>query len=275
MDASLRRVSTRAFALAALTLALVGCSSDLRESPAGPIPVTTRTSEPVQATGSAPEDPLADSPDGPSAAPPAVEPSGATGCPANGVAIPAGSTSGTIPDVDGDGAADTQFYSEFPDFLYGIQTASGMTAFLHDDLAGPGKHSGWSGRLESGLVITMLDDSRTATLHAFVNCEFVTTLGWNDEPYRFSLNGFGDDNTGVQCSNGNGGRQLIGLNAIRQDDGSYDIIRTLVTVSLDGRRVVDTYSSTPLRGVPAADARVNAAMDSQCADIPTVATSGR
>jgi hypothetical protein len=97
-----------------------------------------------------------------------------TGCPANSETIPSGADVATIGDVDGDGRADTEFYPESPRFEYGIQTASGATIVLRDDLAGPGRHSGWSVRRENEVVITVLDDSRTATLHALVDCAFVT-----------------------------------------------------------------------------------------------------
>jgi hypothetical protein len=180
-----------------------------------------------------------------------------------------------IEDIDGDGRPDTEFYSESPQFEYGIQTASGATVVLRDDLAGPGKHSGWSAPLESEVVITVLDDSRTATLHAFVDCAFVTTTGLNGKPYSFSLRGFGAYGTGVACSNGNGGRQLLGLLATRGDDGRYDVTKTLVNVSKDGTKALNGGSSQVASDVPADDARVASAMESRCGDIPKVQTSGR
>ena len=68
---------------------------------------------------------------------------------------------------------------------------------LRDDLAGPGVHSGWSAKLdEPAIVATVLDDGRTASLHAFVGCRFVTTTGPDGSPYRFALNGFGTAGTG-------------------------------------------------------------------------------
>jgi hypothetical protein len=210
---------------------------------------------------------------------PSVSPSPPTdasaGCPANGGSIPGGADVATIEDVDGDSRPDTEFYAESPQFEYGIQTASGATIVLGDDLAGPATHTGWSAPLESEVVVTVLDDDRTATLHAFVDCAFVTTKGVDGNPYRFLLNGFGDTGTGVACSNGNGGRQLLGLLATRGYDNRYDITKTLVHISKDGTEAVNGYSSQVASGLPADDPQVAAATASQCANILNVHTSGQ
>lgn len=238
-----------------LSLVLAGCTSVGPDQGSSATPTAASTAS--TPTSSAP-------PTGPSA-----------GCAANGGSIPSGSDVATIDDVDGDGRPDTEFYAESPQFEYGIQTASGATIVLRDDLAGPGRHSGWSAPLETEVVITVLDDSRTATLHAFVDCAFVTTKGVDGEPYRFLLNGFGDTGTGVSCATDNGGRQLLGLLASRGDDNLYDITQTLVDVSKDGAEAVNGGSSQVATGLPADDARVTAAMESRCGDVPKVATSGR
>ncbi|GAA3868708.1 hypothetical protein GCM10022381_10060 [Leifsonia kafniensis] len=198
----------------------------------------------------------------------------ATGCAPNGASIPAGADTATIEDVDGDGKPDVEYYSESPTFEYGIQTASGATISLADDLAGPGRHGGWSALLENETVITVLDDGRTATLHAFVDCGFVTTKGVDGNPYRFLLNGFGETGTGVECSDGNGGRQLIGVLAARDSSGNYGIVNTVVTVSGDGLLATNGTSSTVATGLPESDPQVVAAMGSSCGDIPKVQTSG-
>lgn len=196
------------------------------------------------------------------------------GCVPNGASIPAGADTATIEDVDGDGKPDVEYYSESPTFEYGIQTASGATFSLADDLAGPGRHSGWSAQLENETVVTVLDDGRTATLHAFVDCGFVTTFGVDGAPYRFLLNGFGDYGTGVECSNGNGGRQLLGVLAARQPDDLYNISHTVVTVSPGGLLATNGSSSAGATGLSATDPQVVTAMGSSCGDVPKVQTSG-
>ena len=197
------------------------------------------------------------------------------GCPANGVSIPAGAETSAIDDVDGDGKPDTQFFTEEPDFFYGISTASGATVMIRSDLAGPGKHSGWSARLESGLVVTVLDDSRAATLHAFVNCAFVTTTEADGSAADLYLTGFGDDNTGVQCYSGNGGRWVYGVLATRLTSGRYTITRSYLTFSKDGSTVTLSPATEEATDIAADDPRVALAMKSSCGDVPKVATSGR
>lgn len=212
----------------------------------------------------------------PSASPtPVSTPPEAAGCPSNSGSIPAGADTATIEDVDGDGRPDIQYFSESPTFEYGIQTASGATVSLPDDNAGPGRHSGWSAPLESGVVVTVLDDSRMASLHAFVDCAFVTTRGVDGNAYRFTLNGFGDHGTGVDCSNGNGGRQLLGILATRDSGGLYEITHTVVSVDREGVLATNGSPSAGDGGLAATDPQVVLAMKSRCGDIPTVQTSGR
>lgn len=207
-------------------------------------------------------------------APPTGSPTG--GCPANEASIPPGADTATIPDVDGDGRDDTEFYTEAQaPFEYGIRTASGATVILADDLAGPGRHSGWSARLEDKTVVTVLDDSRSATLHAFVACRFVTTIGEDGQPYRFLLNGFGDTGTGVACSTDGAGRELLGLLAKRNASGRYDVTATIVGVTADGLHAANGTSYAMAQDLPESDPQVQQAMGSHCGSIPKVATSGR
>jgi hypothetical protein len=245
-----------------VSLMLVGCTRVAPDRGSSATQASTPSSGTASPTAGPPE----------STAPPTAAPAG---CPANGGSIPAEADVATIQDVDGDGRPDAEFYADSPQFEYGIQTASGATIVLRDDLAGPGRHSGWSAPLERELVITVLDDSRTATVHAFVDCAFVTTKGVDGNPYRFLLNGFGDTGTGVACSNGNGGRQLLGLLATRGADNLYSITKTLVNVSKDGTEATNGGSSQVVTGLPADDTQVMAAMTSRCGDIPKVHTSGQ
>jgi hypothetical protein len=266
---SIRRhtLSLSVLAVLCLSVAVTGCagvegaapSSSPSLSPSAQASVTPSPGATASATAGAP---------GPAST------TGA-GCAPNDGAIPAGADTATIEDVDGDGKPDIQYFSETPTFEYGIQTASGATISLADDLAGPNRHSGWSAPLENGTVVTVLDDGRAATLHAFVDCGFVTTSGVDGNPYRFLLNGFGDAGTGVECSNGNGGRQLLGVLASRQDSGQYDIAHTVVTVSRDGLLATNGNASPVASNLASTDQQVVLAMKSSCVDIPKVQTSGR
>jgi hypothetical protein len=180
-----------------------------------------------------------------------------------------------VPDVDGDGRADTEFYSEQPRFEFGVRTASGALIVLRDDLAGPAVHAGWIHKGPSGAPLAVLDDSRTATLHALVGCRFVTPDGVNGKPYAFTLNGFGDAGTGVTCTAAQDDSWLSGVLAERRSNGRYDIIRTRILVSADGRTATNGDRTTVATGLDRSDPRVQAAMTSVCPGVPEVRTSGR
>jgi hypothetical protein len=204
--------------------------------------------------------------------PAAVEPAG---CPATSETMPDGAVSAEIPDIDGDAKADVEWFSEASvPFIYGITTASGGTYTLEDDLAGPNAHRGWTAQLHNGVVVTVLDDGRGATLHAFVDCAFVTPIGVDGRPYTFDMQNLRDNGTGVGCLEVDGGLELNGLQVTENRDDSYSLLATGITVSDDGSSAMNGYTavSTPLA---ADDRRVLEARTSSCADTPVVSTSGR
>lgn len=247
----------------ALALVLTGCT-DAGGGP--PAPTASATSTSVASPSAEP-----------TRAPASPSPTAATasGCPANDVPVPADAALATIQDVDGDGQADAQFYTEVDGFYYGIRTASGATLLLKDDLAGPNTHSGWTSIREAATV-TVLDDGRTATLHAFIDCGFVTTTDAGGTPYRFGLKGFSDYGTGVQCTDDKGGSLMYGVLASRQGDGTYDITRTQILLS-DGGRIARNGSGGELvaEGLASDDDQVALAMRSTCGQTAIVHTSGR
>ncbi|MDJ0350630.1 hypothetical protein [Cryobacterium sp. PH29-G1] len=189
--------------------------------------------------------------------------------------VPADVVLATIQDIDRDGLPDSEFYSEEDGFYYGIRTASGAAMLLKDDLAGPNTRSGWTSVRERAIV-TVLDDGRAATLHAFIDCAFVTTTGAGGTPYGFGINGFSDYGTGVQRTDRNGGVLLYGVLASRQSDGLYDITRTQIILD-DGGRVArgSSHDWVVAQGLPKDDEQVALAMRSTCGQTPIVKTSGR
>jgi len=245
----------------AAMIVLAGCAS-AGGSPSAPVITGTPTPVPsVSDSAGATESPTATH--------------AATGCPPNDVPVPADATLATIEDIDGDGLPDAEFYSEADGFYYGIRTASGATILLKDDLAGPNTHSGWTSIRETAIV-TVLDDGRGATLHAFIDCGFVTTTDSHGTPYRFGLHGFSDYGTGVQCTNDNGGGLLYGVLASRQGDGTYNITRTQILLSDRGRTARnDTRDEAVAQGLSQDDEQVTLAMRSTCGQTPIVGTSGR
>ncbi|TDW29186.1 hypothetical protein EDD25_0872 [Cryobacterium psychrophilum] len=189
--------------------------------------------------------------------------------------VPTDAVLATIQDVDFDGRPDTEFYSEVDGFYYGIRTASGATILLKDDLAGPNTHSGWTSIREGGTV-TVLDDGRTTTLHAFIDCTFATTTDVGGTPYRFGLNGFSDYGTGVKCTDQNGGALLYGVLAKRQSNGLYDLTGTQIILNDRGRIARNSTLNWDIaQNLPRADAQATLAMRSTCGQTPIVHTSGR
>jgi hypothetical protein len=201
----------------------------------------------------------------------------ARGCANGRTAVPSGATTATIPDVDGDGKPDLEFYSErSAPFTYGIRTAAGGVYELRDDLAGPGGHGGWTAAIDDPVGhVTVLDDGRDATLHAWVGCRFVTTQGSDGRPYRFGLNGFSEYGTGVTCERSGGSTRLAGVLAKKRSDGRYDIATTTIDVSADGAEATNGATVTRWTGLSPEDPRVEAAMRSSCPGVPEVRTSGR
>jgi hypothetical protein len=234
-------------------LALAACAS----SP-GAAPTTTVTASPTGSpspSGSGTSAPWGSGP----------------GCPAGGGAIPSGAQTAQIGDVDGDGKPDTEFATAS---AYGIRTASGATVTLPWDLAGPGTHSGWTSHRETA-VVTVLDDGRTASLHAFVDCGFVASKDASGTPYTFTLAGFGQYGTGVECTDENGGALLFGVLAAKQSDGTYSVQGTDVNL-VDGGRTAENAGSpqTLASGLAQDDPKVALAMRSSCGDVPIVHTEG-
>ncbi|PXA72761.1 hypothetical protein [Cryobacterium arcticum] len=198
-----------------------------------------------------------------------------TGCPETDATMPDDADSAEIADIDGDGKNDTEWYSEATvPFTYGITTASGGTYTLEDDLAGPNTHSGWTAALHNGVVVTVLDDGRGATLHAFVDCAFVTPIGVDGKAYTFDMQNLHDNGTGVGCLEVDGGLELNGLQVTENRDDSYSLLATGITVSDDGSSAVNGYTAVSA-SLPADDRRVAEAQTSSCADAPVVSTSGR
>jgi hypothetical protein len=235
--------------------ALAGCSGP---SPAAS-PTATRT---VTTTPSSTPAPSSSAVDG-------------QGCSPNGVAIPSGAMTATVGDIDRDGKADQEFYTQSSPFEFGVHTASGATIVLKDDLAGPGTHSGWISHRETGTV-AVIDDGRSANLWGFVDCSFVRTVDGAGKPYSFTLAGYGQYGTGVECTDENGGALLWGMLAAKQGDGTYTITETYINLVDDGRTAENNGGPQPVAsGLAQTDPQVKLAMRSSCGDVPIVHTDGR
>jgi hypothetical protein len=245
----------RLLPLAVAGLALAACAS----TPSAAAPTATVTATPSAS---------------PSASGTPVPWGSGPGCPAGGGGIPSGAQTAQIGDADGDGKPDTEFYTQSAPYAYGIQTASGATITLKDDLAGPGSHSGWTSHRETA-VVTVIDDGRTAHLYAFVDCGFTASKDASGKPYTFTLAGYGQYGTGVECTDENGGALLFGVLAAKQPDGTYSIQGTDVNL-VDGGRTAENAGSpqTLASGLAQSDPQVALANRSSCGDVPIVHTEG-
>lgn len=244
-----------------LAIALSGCSGiGLADAGGASLP-------PTEATGSTGSTPTGDTDDDDVAAP--------TGCPATDETMPADSETTKISDVDGDGKLDTQWYSESNSpFSYGITTASGATHSIEDSLAGPGRHTGWTAPLHNGVIVTVLDDGRSADLYAFVDCAFVTPIGVDGRPYTFDMQNLRGNGTGVGCVQVENGLELNGMQVTENKDGTFSHLATGISVSTDGLTAMSGYTAV-VDSLNGDDPRVDRARSSTCGDVPMVSTSGR
>lgn len=271
------RRTTSILVLASAAALLAGCTATTLP-PRPPATATTVAGTPTTTATPAPTTPTTPTPTvSASAAPSPVssQQGGGKGCSPTSAPVPDDADTATIGDVDLTDSDATEFYTERPQLAFGVHTASGATILLPDDLAGPATHSGWMTRFPLA-VVAVIDDGRSATLHAFVDCAFVQTKGVDGRPYSFTLNGFGTSGTGVGCgSYVDGTRKLLGLNAVRLASGRYRIDSTEVKVSADGRTATNGATTRGTTTYAADSAQVRQANRSTCGDVPIVHTSGR
>ncbi len=221
--------------LVTAALALAGCGDDAAD----------------QATTAAP--PVTSSP---SAAPPtstAPTPAPAAGCAESGGDAPAGAASITTIDVDGDGQADTLWVATGEQRTVGITTASGAT-FTHPvDLAGPTGATAFALQPdEDGPADVLVSDGRAADLLAVQDCALVDVTDSDGQPWSFDL-GFTGYGTGVGCLDldGDGARDLVGLNLAPSADQNADRTGTRTVIHVEG--TVATAGAEDVVTVPATD----------------------
>jgi hypothetical protein len=204
-------------------------------------------------------------------------PAAAHGC-TNTVKMPEHATTSKLvdTDVDGDGRADIQFYGQKGGHLvYGVKTGAGGVYTVRDTLEGGQTHSGWTVATDGDGVISVIDDMRTAKLYAFVGCRFVQPQHKTGGAYDFTLGGTSKAGTGIACNDQNGGVFLERSTAKKRSNGRYDVVRSIVRVSSDGRTAYRQTGSgsTEVRwsNLKGSDKRVQQARGSFCNDVPKVA----
>ncbi|HEY0218097.1 MAG TPA: hypothetical protein VGC57_17025 [Cellulomonas sp.] len=216
---------------ATAAFALAGCSGD-----AEPAPPTTAT---APATATAPS------------APATTAPAIATGCAPAGTGVPAGASTVSTIDLDGDGAGDTLWISGAgSDRQVGVTTASGATTSLPIDLAGPAGATAFALRPDpADPAEVLVTDNRLADLLVLDGCALAPVTDAAGAPWQFDL-GYTGYGTGVGCVDvdRDGTLDLAGLNLL--EDGAtvtrtaIDVTGTLAAAGTEDQVTIDPADQT-------------------------------
>ncbi|HEY3144540.1 MAG TPA: hypothetical protein VGJ86_25645 [Acidimicrobiales bacterium] len=202
---------------------LVACSGDDDDTSAGSSTTTSTTASSTSTSTSAP----------------------ATGCtgPAPQMSEPANQEE--IVDVDGDGRRDTAWLASPDDRReLGVLTAAGGGAKVDISSASPTALSLLVADADLEPPVELfVSDGRTVQLWAFDQCSLQPVTDAAGAPYQFDL-GFRGYGTGVGCvdADGDGKRDLVGLNVTSSDDATVDWSRTII--ERDGLRASNGATDT-------------------------------
>ena len=201
---------------------------------------------------------------------PAAQPR--TGCaPTAGGGVPAGAVSKVTRDVDGDGRSDTLWVTAAAGTqTVGITTASGAT-FTHDasSAAPVGPAAVVVDPTGTGAPLDVLVSHRLLDVLTISGCSLATVTDKESHPYQFGM-GWTSFGTGMGCSTVGGKTGLVGLNAVKQADGSFTISRTAVLQT--GTHAVNGPTDT-VRAAAGSAAAASAMAVVSCHDV-TLAKDG-
>jgi hypothetical protein len=190
------------------------------------------------------------------------------GCAANGAAIPASAIAHKTIDVDGDGIADTEWISDSPTLEFGVTTASGATYSYPLPTASPAGREGFVARLNDHRIVSLADDGRSAYVHFFVGCAWVTTKHPNGSQYVLDFADFNGTGSGVGC--------ILGyVNSYDVKTTSTGDTVTATPLDLNGTGSIATpgTTATVVTNASASDPRVKVAQEISCGTV-TVANGG-
>ena len=182
--------------------------------------------------------------------------------------MPAGAITRTTIDVDGDGLADTEWVSATPSLEFGVTTASGATYSFSLDTASPATRVGFIARLNDHRIVALTDDNRSASVHFFVNCGWVTTKDSHGNPFALDYNDFGGTGSGVGCSLG----YVVQYQATNSSTG-WTVTKRPLNLNATGSFASWGSVSTVVANASASDSRVIAAQSLTCESV-TVANGG-
>jgi hypothetical protein len=164
--------------------------------------------------------------------------------------VPAGVASRAFGDVDGDGQPDTLYVSVDQSSgarRFGVRTASGVRSEWAVGNASPVAPGilGTADANQDGQVEIFVNPGRVVDVLTYRDCTLQPYLNKQGEPYGFSV-GFDDAGTGMGCTDadGDGKRDLVGLEVGEREGDQVPWTRTIVTLQGDQARNGATSSGT-------------------------------
>ena len=249
---------------------LPGSTTSSAPSTSTSAPATTTTTPPTSTSV-----PATTTTGPPTSAPATTTP---VGCTAADGAVPTGPdvATGQVPDVDGDGRADTAWMAVSDAAReMGIATAAGGVVRTRVDSASPVALSLLVADADGRAPVELfVDDNRTVQLWAFSDCQLVPVLNPQGQPYEFDR-GFRGTGTGVGCVNTAEGRRLVGLNVDdpRPGDPPTLVRWTRTIIELDGTSARNGASTSGTFSHPGDDAAIDLLHQVTCGD-RTMAADG-
>lgn len=258
-----RTISTALALVATLSLAACGGGEEPPTSPTGTGAAPTEGTGGDEGTSTSPTE---GSGTGSGEATTGQSSATSDGCPATDDQVPDGAATGQSADLDGDGQPDELWLSAGTDREVGVRTASGAVFSVEFSAGAPQAATALGQRLGDGSSIVLLNTGRSVSLYAVVGCELVPTMNPEGDQYTFDL-GFTGYGTGVGCVDLGDGLQLVGLLAESDESGdSFDVTRTVITLSDDGTSAANGDSETVATDAGADDPAVLSAQEVSCGD---------
>jgi hypothetical protein len=177
----------------------------------------------------------------------------------------------TYGDLDGDGQADTLYVGYAPgsagERLFVLVTASGIRSQWTESNAGGAEPSilGIADANEDGQVEVFAAPGRHIYVLTVIDSKLRPYLNADGDPYAFST-GFEETGTGMGCidADGDGRRDLVGLNLVTHQGDSVRWTRTIVR--LDGDQARNGPADSGTYRSPSDDRAITLLTDFTCGD---------
>lgn len=197
---------------------------------------------------------------------PTPDASTGTGCAATDAGTPEGAATTEIVDVDGDDLPDLAWMTAGAGRTFGVTTASGATFSAPVESASPVAASAVVNVVgDDATPVALVDLGRQAQLYTLTDCAVTQTADAAGEPYVFDR-GFGDQGTGVGCTDVDGVLHVAGLLAT-EEGGGWTVTRTLVDLTDAGKVATNGTVEVVAEDAAATDAVVTTAQEVSCGDL--------